>query len=152
MRIKNYYYYYFLIKRFFCWWYQMFLHCKLTTDSTLSQLTVHSHNWQYTPTTDSTLPQLTVHSHNSIRSCCVANLILTKLKSSPLQGKLIQLIIFTNCMINAQLIPTPSKIWEFFRYCILYWSLKMLPLNHALTYCLCTVDCCYYILYYLALN
>ena len=44
-------------------------------------------------------------------------------------------------MINAQLILTASKVWEFFGYCILYLSLKMLPLIHALTYCFCTVDC-----------
>jgi RNase P subunit RPR2 len=86
--------------------------------------------------TDSTLPQSHIH---SICCRCAANLILAKLKSSPLQGKIIQLIIFTNCMINAQLILTASKIWQFFRYCILYSSLKMLPLTHAL-YCFCTVD------------
>ena len=91
--------------------------------------------------TDSTLPQLTVHSHNSIHSCCAANLILTKLKSSPLREILIQLTTFTNCLINAQLILTASKVWEFLGYCILYWSLKMLWLIHALTYCSCTVGC-----------
>jgi len=75
--------------------------------------------------------------------------MLTKLKSSPLEGKLKQLIIFINCVTNAQLIPTPSKIWKFFWYCILYSSLKMLWLIHALTYCFCTVDCLllYFILF-----
>ena len=67
-----------------------------TTVSTLPQLTtlpqpiVHPYNWKSTPTTDSILPQVTVYSHNSIHSHCAANLILTKLNSSPLQGKLIQ--------------------------------------------------------------
>jgi len=31
----------------------------------------------------------------SIRGCCAANVIVTKLKSSNLQGKLIQFIVFT---------------------------------------------------------
>ena len=57
--------------------------------------------------TDSTLPQSDI---DSIHGQCAADLILTKLKSSPLQGKLIQLIIFTNCMINPQLILTASKV------------------------------------------
>jgi hypothetical protein len=93
--------------------------------------------------------QLTVHSHNSICSWCAVNLILTKLKSSPLQGKIIQLIIFTHCVINTQLILNASKIWEFFGYCILYSSLKMLPLIQAFTYCFCTVDCLLLLLYFL---
>jgi len=67
--------------------------------------------------TDSTLPQPDI---DSIRCQCAANLMLTKLKSSPLQGKIIQSIIFTNYVINAQLIRTSSKIWGFFGYCILY--------------------------------
>ena len=119
-----------IIIRVFCW-YQIFC-SKLATDSTL--------------------PQLTVLSHNSIHSCCAANLILTKLKSSPLREISIQLTMFTNCMINAQLILTASKVWEFLGYCILYWSLKMLWLIHALTFCFCTVDCyCCYMLYYFPL-
>ena len=101
-----------------CWWYQNFLHCKLPTDSTLPQPNV-----------------------DSIRIRCAADVILTKLKLSPLQGKIIQLITFTNCVINPQLILTASNIWEFFGYCILYSSLKMLWLIQALTYCFCTVDC-----------
>jgi hypothetical protein len=55
-----------------------FLHSKLATDGTLAQSDIDSiHGW------------------------CAANFILTKLNSLPLHGKLIQLIIFTNCVINA---------------------------------------------------
>jgi len=48
--------------------------------------------------TDGTVPLFDM---DSIHDWYATNLILTKLKSSLLQGKLIQLIIFTNCVINA---------------------------------------------------
>jgi len=101
-----------------CSQYQSFLHCKLATDSTLPQSKM-----------------------DSIHSWCAADLMLTKLKSSPLQGKVIQLTMFTNCVKNPQLILTASMIWEFFGFCIPYSSLKLLALIHAVTYCFCTVHC-----------
>jgi hypothetical protein len=58
-------------------YYQNFLHCKFATDSTLPQQDM-----------------------DSICAWYAANLILTKLKSSTLQGNLIQLILFTSCVIN----------------------------------------------------
>jgi small-conductance mechanosensitive channel len=61
---------------YFCWWYQNFLHCKLAIDGTF-------------PLSDM----------DSICGWYAANLILTILKSSPFQEKLIHLIIFTKCVI-----------------------------------------------------
>jgi len=107
----------------------MFLHCEHATDSTLATDSPLA--------TDSTLPQSNI---DAIHSWCAANLTLTKLKSSPLQGKLIQLTMFTNCVIKAQLVLTASKIWEFFEFCILCSSLKLLVFIHALTYTFSTID------------
>ena len=99
-KTKNYYYY------IFCYRYQNFSHCKLATIGTLKQ-----------PAMD------------SIRGLCAASLILTKLKSSTLQGKLIQLIVCTNCAIIHN--DSVKYLGVLFGTTLFFQSLKMLGLVHT---------------------
>jgi hypothetical protein len=83
-----------------------FSHCKFTTDSTLAQSDLYS-----------------------IRDWCVANLFLTKLKPSNLQGKLIKLIVFTNCVITRT--DSIKDLEGPFDAIFFFQSLEMLGLLHT---------------------
>jgi hypothetical protein len=63
---------------------------------------------------DCTLLQSDIDSIRGGMLLTASYLILTKPQSSALQGKPIQLTTITNGVINKQLVPTPSNIWEFF--------------------------------------
>ena len=105
MKIYYYYYHYYYCCNFACWRYQNFSHCTFATDCTLPH------------------PDL-----DSIRGWSPANSTLTKLKSSSLQGKLIQLILLTNCVItHTDAIKNLGVLFGTF----FFHSLKMMELVHT---------------------